>query len=906
DTIQDSGITGHAVVFDWDMNSVSDVVSELNPAWVALNIPLNSTSSDLQSAQRFDLAFKAEDGFSENDFSIYLQIGVDADEDTKYENAIAIPTWKLENYNRNETGWQTLSIELSDADRSRFYTHSDMRIIVTQNSKGRGKFLIGPYEIVGTMYNVHADNGTATFIENRRKMADTPHLNLPSFVDDDYITTLSASWKAVSTNDISFSRFIPEIPLKSYTNLHFFMYLPDYISEFNAPQTINHDFTLIMRRQTENGQEEALRFIISKALLAALALKKKWAAVVINLKEKTLSIDGETISSVDSNLYIDTDISPTQIIFKITPQDSSNIGKIYFSEFYLEENNPLFSVSNALSVGWKKSGSILKAGKFSILSSPSIFLKGTAKGTFHDNENKFALSGEGNASVTITGINLKGSIYRAEGEENNITSAGHTISTSPKGVEASEVFYFSDNGNTSHKRENFRLYIPTLKNPISTSASFYAEKNGFLEKQQFKNDLTLGIPFKENVFTLQAFLEATQQVKSNTLFTTDQSSDYINSWMDLSNLQFSQGESSAIQRVTKAQIKPTLSIPSINFMPSFAIVASTVYQVSNVVMHTDKTQFILNIPVVLKRNTFSFTWTKETGAEKRLSSQGGSYQSDAQKYFEAVPLQPWILSAPIFYDIFYPQLGGIIQNKFSDNNDLGASKLFYSSKYAFTWDRVLSSFWYDLIVPNRTSINFSRTINATQVSLSDIYKTEISAYFTSFNVLGLFSPYQIFKWLEQDELRSAHTIRLNFEEGNITPKDWSYTGNFTLVLYFQGIDDYISNSFGLEVFSTNTLRVSNTLLWSRDAKKSFITDFVGFLFPKLTISGLKLRRDNNLKYLVQKNREIYQEFLLNHIFTIYLNQNISIKLTAEGIFLSNDNETFSLTTNFSIAGKITY
>ncbi|MGL4982203.1 MAG: DNA polymerase IV [Treponemataceae bacterium] len=906
DSIQDSGITGHAVLFDWDMNSVSENVSASNPAWTALNIVLSSNASDLQSAQRFDFAFKVGDGFLANDFEIYLQLGVDADEDVTYENTTAIPTWKIENFNRSETGWQTLSIEFTDAHRNRFISNSDMRIIVTQSSKGKGVFFIGPYEITGTSYNVQADAGTKTFIENRRKMADTPHLSLPNFVDDDYITTLSASWQAVSASDILFSRFIPEIPLKSYTNLHFFMHIPARVNDFNVDQLVDHDFTLIMRRQTEYGTETALQFTIPENILENMLSKNAWVPVIINLSEKSISIGGSKLSAIESNLYVDKELSPTEVIFKISPLDSTNIGKIYFSEFYLEENHPLFSVSNSLSVGWKKNGSVLKAGKFNIVSSPSIFLKGTGKGTFHDNTTKFALAGEGNASVILTGIKLAGNIYRAEGEENIITSAGHSISTAPKGFELGEIFHFSDNGNTAHKKESFRLYIPGLKNPISTAASFYAEKNGFVEKQQFKNDVTIGIPFKQNIFTVQGSLEASQQIRSNNLFTTADSSDYASSWMDLSNLQFSQGESSAVQRTTKAQIKQTLAIPSINFAPSFSVVAHTVYQISNVTMHTDRTQFILAMPFSVKRNTFSFVWTKEAGAEKRLSSQGGNYQTDAEKYFSSAAHQPWIVSAPIFYDFFYPQLSSVIQDGLLQNENLSASKLFYSSQYAFTWDRILSSLWYDLVVPNRTSINFSRNINASHVSVTDIYKAEISAYFTSFNLFGLFSPYQLFKWLEQDEVRSSHTVKLQFEEGDARPKNWSYAGNFALVLYFRDIDDYVSNSFGFEIFSNNTLRVTNTVLWSRDAKKSFLTDFFAFLFPKVSIAGLKLRRENNLKYLIQKNNDIYQEVLLNHIFTIYFNQNINMKLTAEGIFWNYYKKSSMLTTNFSIAGKVSY
>ena len=495
-------------------------------------------------------------------------------------------------------------------------------------------------------------------------------------------------------------------------------------------------------------------------------------------------------------------------------------------------------------------------------------------------------------------------MWRDAEEEGILSGMEHGFSFSPPVVNFSENFAFSNEGNNSEKNNFLRLYVPRLRRPVYTTIAASGSRNGMYTKQNLNNITEIALPLGDDTLSFKFELGASQNQKALTLFDDEENpTNYGESYVSLSKLQFSAGSSDATYRNTKFSFTPSLKLSKINFFPSMTIQAYTTYRAASDFLQKNNTDFSIKLPFTLGDNEFSFTWTKTTGSEELKPANGGSYLEDAEIYFKILPSQKWTFDEAIFFDLFDSQLTERIN---SANKDMETQRLFYNSRYQFLWTTLPKGTLWDLCIPTKASVNVYRDIISSSSDFTDLYTTDFSLNFTSFNVLGRFSKVRLFDFFEQDEIVQNYSFKMKFEQGEKNLKDWTLNSNLFIYLFFNRVD-FIRFSLYYAVQQNLDFNVNANVLWERDVLQSFLTAIFSKIFPKVNMGGIRLRRSNTLEYSIHEvSKEISQNFGISHKLTIDINTNVSLLFNAALNFESYPDSVFRIVPKISVAGKLTY
>ena len=199
-----------------------------------------------------------------------------------------------------------------------------------------------------------------------------------------------------------------------------------------------------------------------------------------------------------------------------------------------------------------------------------------------------------------------------------------------------------------------------------------------------------------------------------------------------------------------------------------------------------------------------------TGGGSSFISEGGSYISDAQTFFNLQKDRSWIYTRIPFYELFEKDL----------KNNISAE---YAGKYELTYKRKLFNDTKDLYIPSNANLAFIRNIN-NEANYSDLYQIKAVITNTSLNNLGSDSKNKYFTWFKQEELISNITGIIKI------PLDLPENTSFLLTAYVQALLMLNNNSKltcaldgSLETEMNWSGRI--TLIYSRPGKSSFITEF---------------------------------------------------------------------------------
>lgn len=891
-----AGISGHGAVLTWDMSSVAATATAMHPAWVAENISLGNGNLSLRHGGKFNFALKTTS--VGNNFRIFLQLGINDDEDVGFDISDEIPTFEITGFDASSTAWQTLSVEITEDVRSKLRDYRDARLIITQDiAPSKGEIIFGPYEVIPEEFAVDKSTVNKALIYSEKKSPKTPPLDKPDFLKDDDLYTVNLEWEALEESDIKFTKNIGEVPFSSYRIMSFYMFCPS-----------NTDFDEVyvsFSRQKSGIKKEVASITFFSDFLKTISQRGKWQKVTVNLENKSISVDGKVLSDTEGTFKYDKDVdAPTSVTIGIRPQTLNSPKKLFLSEFYLNENLRQYLVSDKISVGWEKSGTVLKIKDFPLLSSPSVKASAVIQDSIIDGENKVSFSGEASASMVLAGISMNMALYRDGEEEGILSGMEHGFSFSPPVVNFSEDFAFSNEGNNSEKNNVLRLYVPNLQQPIYTTISASGSRNGMYIKQNLGNITEVAIPMGDNSLSLKFELGASQNQKALTLFDDEENSiNYGESYVSLSKLQFSSGSSDATYRNTKFSFTPSLKLEKINFTPSMSLKAYTTYRAASDFLQKNNTDFSVKLPFVFGNNEISFTWTKTTGSEELKPQKGGSYLEDAQEYFTMLPSQKWTFDEAIFFDLFDPHLAERIN---SANEEMKTQKLFYNTAYQFLWTTLPRGTLWDLCIPTKAAFNIYRDITSSSSDFADLYTADFSLNFTSFNVFGRFSKARLIDFFEQDEIVQNYSFKMRFEQGGSGLKDWVLNSNLFIYLFFTRVD-FLRFSLYYAVQKDLDFNVSANVLWERDVLKSFLTTLFSKIFPKVDLSGLRLRRSNTLEYSIYGvTKDISQSFGISHKLTIDINTNVSLLFNAALSFESYPDAVFHIVPKISVAGKLTY
>lgn len=873
--LSDIGISGYAVPIAWDFSNIEGTAD--SPAWASYSINIAGTSGTLSTASLFSIALRNASA-DVADFDVYLQLGVDADEKFSYEDSLSIPTWKISKDTANpdnnkgvrncfftdNTGWQTVTVNLSDIDRSRLTSHYGARIIITSTAKSESLILAGPYGTNGQSFSITAPENAVvtTFQQPDVTLASSKIKKFNSGIntvqhfdwsfDDSTLETTSDE-----SLSMQFHKYFDEIDTTSYKELSFwFNYEPEAPTEARGAYmaeipTYSLSFTF---DRPENGiSKKCAEISLKREYLSNLA--RGWHSITIDLEEESLKIDDYSVSSLYTSIYIDRSIIPVRFGINLNPVfESSN--KIFFyktgsfsiDEIYLSETDPSIIFQDKLKSSWKKDGEVLSVLGKTIVSDIAISGTGNGSTTLKTGDKTYTdkiLSGNGRISGTVT--NLKIALESAkDSDTDGIISASHSVQTDKPFFDIlafSESYTFFQEDKSLEKGNKVSMDLKRLSIPLKMNADFSSTSDSWSKTQTAAADGSSKI----GIFTLTAKGSASQKI-STTRHETDviKTDEYFDSWKKITNFEFSSGSKDASKRQISGETKAQAAFNSLAFKPSVAFATQGMYKSSAYDFFTDSSSVTFTFPFTVNKNNFSFSWKKTTGGIS-YTEKGGNYSSDAELLGKKLNDEPWIYTSLPVHDLTSKRLAKkILEKSSSDKTSLNkeTESLYYTTSYSANWKRAFSGTKYDFFIPTSTTTTFSRDIR-TAASVSDLYQIKQTVNFSAINIFGKTGLVPVFSWYEQDEYTTSLSIAYKIPKAS--PSEYTLAvGGYTQATFLINERDSLKSGLSANYEGNNDWTGKFTLVWKRKGITSPLLVPVRLFKTKEDINKLVLTRTDSI------------------------------------------------------------
>lgn len=936
--IKDSAISGYAWKAQWDFSDLE----QTGTSWTAFNISLENQGKLLLSSREFSLSLKLPQSLPEEfaDFDIYLQLGIDANEDASYENVQAIPTWKISkkyDYEENSSQvlnsfllcsepknqWQTVTISLSELDLSRLQNYQDARIIIVQNNRQEIHPLltlfVGPYEIADTEFAITSEAhiiasapqkrtetifDSKTPLEIRKKAERFNQEKTDNFAQylifDNYGTTF--------TKPIVFTQYIEEFSPMAYNTLGFLLYIP-------TEEELT-DFTLILDRPAGSifASGETLESILSQTMTSLripqeilAKYQNSWNEITVNFETKEVFINKSSVTS-KVDFYCNNGISPYRIRFGLSPQaNNKEMQNGYFivDELYLDTISPEYRITDTLEFSWQKKESLLSIHNFSIIEDISLFFQGKDIFTLNDTQN--ALLATSNLRATILNVMIESS-FSAKTEQNSFIfeNLSHTIASTKKNtffkyIDFSENFLLSQEREQLEKNNTLAISIP-LKNTtmgIESQAKVKQENTG--TTQNFSGTIKGTFKGKKIEYRITGSLDATQKIAGQQSPIRNQ--DYFLHWLEASKEQYSTGQENAQNRSEKIVIEQNLLLPWNKFSPQIILTGENRYTNSGTQQNNGITTVSLAMPFTIKNNTLNFSWVKLTH-NALFNSNYGSYLKDLENFIQNIPQETWFWKTLPLADLFSKNI----------QHDIASSSLDFDQKnyttlYQVSWKRPLSfSAFFDLFCPTSMTFAVSRDVNIeTEEFYTDITQIKGNFGFTTVNAFGKMGSKKLFTWYEQDELIQSYSFAVKIPGGSLIPKEFLISGISFASLYLphNKIIAFNNNFQIIQSIETLQWQEKMTVEFQRPGKTSFIEAGAKHFIPSLKKKPFTIKRSNSLSYELGYEENFFQTIEFLHRLENSVLSFITISLET-GIQASFEHKNFYVTIPLTLTGKVSF
>lgn len=904
---KDTGISGYAVVYDWDFTSLNGGTEE-KPYWVAQTIELTTSASELLSAGQFSIALKNANASIE-DYDVYLQLGATSESTFFYEDS-QLPTWCLTDATspdiRNSIktdieDWQTATVYLTEEDKAHFASHKNARIIIVSSEELEGSLFVGPYEVSEITFSVTKPETYDFYTEEVKGSLGitTPEkiakFNLGAINKSQHFYWDIPSASIIETNTITARRFVDQIPLQSYSYLSLFIFAPSI-----ATNAYKMAVTLRLKSEEKGLSQNALELELDKDALDVAS--EGWVELKIDLQNSKVFIDTTELDFSLYTLYINTDISPSCFELDFVLPESIIIGahvegELYIDELQLDGNKAYGLATDKLDIKWTFPGTIFKIKELPVLS--NLSLDSQNQWTYTNAKQAFQTSSKG--SIFLYNTKLSSEIKFIQNFTTStpiILSLGHEISSTPKGLlyrylSVSEKYQVSPEYKTATKSDFIQLVIPLPSIPVTISTSSEAKNSSNFFVQKVASIIKIQNP----KFIFDGKLSAEQKTAENF-----QDWNYTDSWIETTENQFSLGEPTASKRSTTGSITNSYSLFDGKLIPSLQLGVNQTYNAGTTISGTGTDYSIISFSFPILSQRWSIRWLKKSGT-KTSESRGGSYIEDMSDFGQYVHKRLWAYTAIPFYDFFDSTLHEKMISTSKNNSEITLQQ--YNSSWEISWRKPISGTPWDLCIPSNIKLSLNRDLLASSSDFTDIFQGKLSFNLTSFNNFGVKGVKPLFTWYEQDECLQTWTF--TYKQGN--------SKNKTTQFAFKGYSEigfYItdSNSIHTSIDSEFTTADSGygkiSTQWKRKGKTSFILNWISHLFPHLELSDTSIKRTTGAFYKFAINDSI-----ISHNAAIEHNTKMSFNsVFSAQIGLSTElirkQDFFSIENTVSISGKFTF
>ncbi|HHU36549.1 MAG TPA: hypothetical protein GXZ47_04880, partial [Treponema sp.] len=376
-------------------------------------------------------------------------------------------------------------------------------------------------------------------------------------------------------------------------------------------------------------------------------------------------------------------------------------------------------------------------------------------------------------------------------------------------------------------------------------------------------------------------------------------------WTDTLTYAFSLGEPDAAERTGKTSFKTDWNTPfSQNSFAAlnairFTTEAESCYRSAATVSRTSRGDASLAFPIRIGKSVLTPSWIRSIGGERPVTV-GGEYWSDTQELFSDLSNMDYMFTIAPIYDLFASNM----KEKIRDTNT-HSSRLFLN-RYSLSWFRMTSSGLKDLWIPLKieTAISRKTETSAAADTAQDIWNTSIQAGFTALNIAGTYGIVPIFNWFEQDEFSQLYRWSSSWGTGFFT---WNMDTWHSILLFFSnGATVSLENAFHYDspsISGANELtRDTLAFIWKRPGPDSFV---VG-LIRRITELPLTTRREDSLRFIITKSKEITIGINWNHTLTTGIGTNGEVSLTGGTGFSRNQDGSAVLELLLGIGGKLSY
>lgn len=917
---RDSFISGHAIKINWSFQEENE--------WDAFSIDLGSSGYALASATTFTLSLKNNsiENDYEKDFDIYLQLGVNADKDLIWENANAIPTWKIDFNTSLYNQWQTVTIQLDESTRTKLIENTDARIIVVQKNNStfsEHEILFGPYEITKSNFEITNNELNISTTSHRRNLNQenyippSPREEIFNYNSFNYIQKIK--WDENYTLDnlqSTIIQYFEECDFSKYKYLNMEIFIPKYESINSTPE-INVFFE---RPINTYSSEKIVQFTIPRELIFTLAQYNSWHTFNINLKNNSIKINNEeytfyTDANLNYNIYTNTNDFPTRlkINFDLPSKEIDSLPNInnyiYIDNIYLEEVVTNFEISDELKFAYKKDGTIFKKNNVNIISDFKI--EGELLSQYFVNTNNYSFKGKTNFAINSFDISINAKSeqrYNSKNSQNFLTNnSSHTINT----VENNPIFRiisFSQQYNLDKSSENAEKIDSIIINspirflPGNIKFTTVATDEYGLQTQNINSEISLMIPSEKFSYKLSGKINAEELSNNNNMNYKTQ--NYFSSFIDISKRQYSLGSKNAINRNTTLSLTQTFDFSKINFAPQILFEGKNYFTKDNNSSQLQNTAITFNIPFKIKNNTLSFQWKKQSNINTK-NFESDTYINDTKNYFSNFSKQKYFLTTIPFVDIFSTNLINKINNSTETNteNDLYG----YNSTYSLSWKRPFKNKpLTNLILPSSFSFITARDILHSQGGNStDIVQLKTSFTYISMNCFGKISKLKLFKWYEQDEFLSNYSITFKLTD-NFSHLDSYLISGYNSITFFINPMNNIQNVLDFQFIGNGNWNLKTALNWERNTKKSPAISLIKLIFPKTKTEKIFLKRKNIFTYQVFDIEGINHSFKISHELENKIGKYVTVTLDSAIETNIDEENIFSIQLLCGITGKVKF
>ncbi len=904
-TIRDSERGEYTVVSDWEIDQSN--------GWVAQTIKLGGQATSLASAQTFSIWLK-QTALPLNS-KVYLQLGVSSDEEELYERTGEIPTWditsidvssdvKPPSFTANGT-WQKITVRLHEEDRAKLTINQNARIIIQSDTADTGTLSVGSYEIEGNSFST-----TGEVISRESYQGESGKQELDAMKRfNEYNTNFVQyfSWdEALSTEAMSATKYISEIPFSSYKTISFFA----YVSNINA----NASFTLNFERETTEGTEIAFSITLSQEALEQL--QNSWNEVSVDLETKKLRISNKDV--LENYYSIDTinkTIVPTKVRFEF-----SGTASMYIDELHLKDALWEFITENDFQFAWENNDILLEKAGIPIFANAKVYSNvhaGIATPLNSDNTRKnLTLVTDSSAKIDILGVSTEAALIYSSStsdffhdSQHNVESASHKLITTPifpvfEVLQLKEDYRYLPLAEGSKKINE--IHVDFLPLGLDFQTGFITEadlqNSAYTQDMSLQSSASLGM---EN-FTYNVILQAlasqtgTQETKTSYSYTT--------SWKNTSLLQFSNGFNTADKRNIGFSINQVFDFTDIGLSPALDVSIQNIYTNTTEITNLASDTLRLIFPLTLNGHIVTSSLERKSSIEHN-QALGYNYIQDTQYLIQGMQQRPWAYTSIPIFDFFDETLLENIQNSIKKTDSVNIAS--YNTRASLEWKRSYSNETFDLFIPTSIGTSISRNIRASSADVSDVLQVALNANFLSINNFGKYGLYPIFDWYEQDEIIQSFSLAYELDKLAVENVRLEMTG-YNQTSFYRSNAEKISMLTEGFVDTEQDWHIKNTTIWERNGSTSLLVDGLLTLFPSVVESYKGFTRENTIYISLAQIKDdestisdLQQLYGITHLVDIDVNEFASLGLQL-GVELYIENDYFNLKNSISLTGNLQF